>query len=169
MSSLDSSCLRTQEMVQSVRHLLHECEDLSSNPGTYIKNYTWWLVSSILVLGGREGRTPVAPWQASLGGQACCRPASTSTHSCTHLDNVHNKHTKARLMVGENGHLSKTLRVQLICFIFFKIYLFIICKYPVAVFRHSRRGCQISLRMVVSHHVVAGNWTRDLQKSSQCS
>jgi hypothetical protein len=39
---------------------------------------------------------------------------------------------------------------------FLKIYLFIICKYTVAVFRHSRRGHQISLRMVVSHHVVAG-------------
>jgi hypothetical protein len=34
--------------------------------------------------------------------------------------------------------------------------LFVICKYTVAVFRHSRRGHQISLRMVVSHHVVAG-------------
>jgi hypothetical protein len=33
---------------------------------------------------------------------------------------------------------------------------FIICKYTVAVFRHSRRGSQISLWMVVSHHVVAG-------------
>jgi hypothetical protein len=44
-------------------------------------------------------------------------------------------------------------------FFFFKdlfIYLFIICKYIVAVFRHSRRGGQILLRMVVSHHVVAG-------------
>ena len=41
-------------------------------------------------------------------------------------------------------------------FFFFKIYLFIICKYTVAAFRHSRRGRQISLRMVVSHHVVAG-------------
>jgi hypothetical protein len=36
------------------------------------------------------------------------------------------------------------------------IYLFIICKYTVAVFRHSRRGSQILLWMVVSHHVVAG-------------
>ena len=35
---------------------------------------------------------------------------------------------------------------------FFKIfYLFIICKYTVVVFRHSRRGHQILLRMVVSH------------------
>ena len=40
--------------------------------------------------------------------------------------------------------------------IFFKIYLFFICKYTVAVFRHSRRGRQILLQMVVSHHVVAG-------------
>jgi hypothetical protein len=42
-------------------------------------------------------------------------------------------------------------------FLFFlKIYLFIICKYTVAVFRHTRRGRQILLLMVVSHHVVAG-------------
>jgi hypothetical protein len=34
--------------------------------------------------------------------------------------------------------------------------IIIICKYTVAVFRHSRRGSQISLGMVVSHHVVAG-------------
>jgi hypothetical protein len=32
----------------------------------------------------------------------------------------------------------------------------IINKYTVAVFRHTRRGRQVSLRMVVSHHVVAG-------------
>jgi hypothetical protein len=41
-------------------------------------------------------------------------------------------------------------------FFFLKIYLFITCKYTVAVFRHTRRGRQISLQMVVSHHVVAG-------------
>jgi hypothetical protein len=46
------------------------------------------------------------------------------------------------------------------------IYLFI-CKYTVAVFRHSRRGSQISLQMVVSHHVVTGIWTQDLWKSSR--
>jgi hypothetical protein len=41
---------------------------------------------------------------------------------------------------------------------FFKIYFINICKYTVAVFRHSRRGSQILLLswMVVSHHVVAG-------------
>jgi hypothetical protein len=41
-------------------------------------------------------------------------------------------------------------------FFFFKDLFIIICKYTVAVLRHSRRGSQISLRMVVSHHVVAG-------------
>jgi hypothetical protein len=51
--------------------------------------------------------------------------------------------------------------VVLFCFgvlllLFLKIYLFIICKYTVAVFRHTRRGHPISLQMVVSHHVVAG-------------
>jgi hypothetical protein len=50
---------------------------------------------------------------------------------------------------------------------FLNYYLFIICKYTVAVFRHSRRGRQISLQMVVSHHVVAGIWTPDLWKSSR--
>jgi hypothetical protein len=45
--------------------------------------------------------------------------------------------------------------------------LFIICKYTVAVFRHSRRGSQILLEMVVSHYVVAGIWTSDLRKSSR--
>jgi hypothetical protein len=33
--------------------------------------------------------------------------------------------------------------------------LFIICKYTVAAFRHSRRGHQIPLQMVVRHHVDA--------------
>jgi hypothetical protein len=41
-------------------------------------------------------------------------------------------------------------------FFFFKIHLFIICKYSVVVFRRTRRGRQVSLWMVVSHHV--GCW-----------
>ena len=45
--------------------------------------------------------------------------------------------------------------------------LIIINKYTVAVFRCTRRGHQISLWVVVSHHVVAGIWTQDLWKSSQ--
>jgi hypothetical protein len=46
--------------------------------------------------------------------------------------------------------------LRLSLFIFFKDLFIIICKYTVAVFRHTRRGSQILLRMVVSHHVVAG-------------
>jgi hypothetical protein len=46
--------------------------------------------------------------------------------------------------------------IPILFFFFLKIYLFIICKYTIAVFRHTRRGHQISLRVVVSHHVVAG-------------
>ena len=49
------------------------------------------------------------------------------------------------------GHAHEGLSL----FFVLKIYFFIICKYTVAVFRRSRRGRQISLRMVVSHHVVA--------------
>jgi hypothetical protein len=46
----------------------------------------------------------------------------------------------------------------LICLHFLKdyIYLFYVYEYTVAVFRHTRRGHQIPLQMVVSHHVVAG-------------
>jgi len=40
--------------------------------------------------------------------------------------------------------------------VFLKSYLFIIYKYTVAVFRHTRRGHQISLQIVVGPHVVAG-------------
>jgi hypothetical protein len=47
------------------------------------------------------------------------------------------------------------------------MYLFNVYEYTVAVFRHTRRGRQISLQMVVSHHVVTGNWTQDLWKSTQ--
>jgi hypothetical protein len=37
------------------------------------------------------------------------------------------------------------------------MYLFYVCEYTVAVFRQTRRGHQIPLQMVVSHHVVGGN------------
>ena len=45
-------------------------------------------------------------------------------------------------------------------------YLFYVCGYTVTVFRHTRGGHRIPLQMVVSHHVVTGNWTWDLWKSS---
>jgi hypothetical protein len=39
---------------------------------------------------------------------------------------------------------------------FFKDLCIIMSKYTVSIFRHTRRGCQILLRMVVNHHMVAG-------------
>jgi hypothetical protein len=58
------------------------------------------------------------------------------------------------------GDLSVSLSFFFLRFIYFFIY-------TVAVLRHTRRGCQISLRMVVSYHVVAGIWTLGLRKSSR--
>jgi hypothetical protein len=53
--------------------------------------------------------------------------------------------------------LEKTTTTKNFSFFFFlNKDLFIICKYTVAVFGHTRIRRQISLRMVVSHHVVAG-------------
>ena len=42
-------------------------------------------------------------------------------------------------------------------FLFFKDLFIVICKYIVAIFRHTRRGHQVPLLVVVSHHVVFGN------------
>jgi hypothetical protein len=42
------------------------------------------------------------------------------------------------------------------CSLWPKDLFIIINKYTIAVFRRTRRGHQISLRVVVSHHVVAG-------------
>jgi hypothetical protein len=53
--------------------------------------------------------------------------------------------------------------------VFFLRCIYLLYVSTLVVFRHSSRGHQISLRMVMSHHVVAGNWTQDLWKSSQCS
>ena len=63
---------------------------------------------------------------------------------------------------GPHAHLETILVLLLL----FKTYLFYVYEYTVAVFRHSRRGRQIPSQMVVSLHVVAGNWTQDLWKSS---
>jgi hypothetical protein len=42
-------------------------------------------------------------------------------------------------------------------FIYLIIYFMYINEYTIAHFRHTRRGHWISLQVVVSHHVVAGN------------
>jgi hypothetical protein len=38
-----------------------------------------------------------------------------------------------------------------------KKHIYFMYEYTVAVFTHTRRGHQIPLQMLVSHHVVAGN------------
>jgi hypothetical protein len=45
----------------------------------------------------------------------------------------------------------------------------ILCEYTVGCLQTYQITHMISLQMAVSHHVVAGNWTQDLWKSSQCS
>jgi hypothetical protein len=68
------------------------------------------------------------------------------------------------------ANTSSCLACSLSSFFFFLSFRFTYYyKYTVAVFRHTRRGRQISLWVVVSHHVIAGIWTQDLRKSSQCS
>jgi hypothetical protein len=69
---------------------------------------------------------------------------------------------QAHLLEANLGYIARSCWVFVLVgvsfsfFFFFLDLLFIMCKYTVAVFRHSRRGRQISLPVVVSHHVVAG-------------
>jgi len=69
------------------------------------------------------------------------------------------------------GQYSCSIKWLLLCSFFFLtfIYIFYTCEYTVAVFRHTRKRHQIPLQIVVSHHVVAGNWTQDLLKNGQYS
>jgi hypothetical protein len=63
-----------------------------------------------------------------------------------------------RKFLGTNVHVHCLLTIALNPIskhVFFNLFI-IICKYTAAVFRHTKRGCQISLWMVMSHHVVAG-------------
>jgi hypothetical protein len=85
------------------------------------------------------------------------------------LDNVH----IAKQLI-RNKNINMHLIRHWFFFFFFqkqfflnKIYVFYLEEYAVAVFRHTRRVHQIPLQMVVSHHVVAGNWIQDLWKSKQ--
>ena len=55
--------------------------------------------------------------------------------------------------------------ISFVLFCFFKD----LYQYTVAVFRHTKRGHQIPLEVVVSHYVAAGGWARDLWRNSRCS
>jgi hypothetical protein len=52
-----------------------------------------------------------------------------------------------------------------LCFCFCYKDLFIVISKYCSCLRHTRRGHQISLQMVVRHHVVAGIWTQDLRRA----
>ena len=66
------------------------------------------------------------------------------------------------------GQLTSCTHLHIWLFFFLR-FTYFLYKYTVADFRCTRRGRQIPLRVVVSHHVVAGIWTQDLRKSSRCS
>jgi hypothetical protein len=95
-----------------------------------------------------------------------CSPGCPGTHSVDQAGlELRNSPASASQVLGLKvcatipGPTSQLLNIYLF------IYLFIY--YTVAVLRHSRRGSQILLWVVVSHHVVAGIWTPDLRKSSR--
>jgi hypothetical protein len=54
-----------------------------------------------------------------------------------------------------SAHSGQPCLVWLACSLWPKDLFIIINRYTVAVFKHTRRGHQISLQMVVSHHVIA--------------
>ena len=87
--------------------------------------------------------------------------ASLGRGSSKGKDSVVTNGNKHRDGLNLSVFCSYQARVVVVGFLFFLFFffkdLFIICKYTAAVFRHTRRGRQFSLQMVVSHHVVAGN------------
>jgi hypothetical protein len=92
-----------------------------------------------------------------------CSPSCPGTHSVDQAGlELRNPPASASWVLG-----LKACATMPSLFFFLKIYL--IYEYTVAVFGHTRRGHQIPLQIVVSHHVIAGIWTQDLGKSSQCS
>jgi hypothetical protein len=96
-----------------------------------------------------EGRgRQISDFEANLVYRVSGQP---ELHRITLSQKQTNKQTK----LSSRCFYSNILK-DLISFLIF-IYLFYVCEYTVAVFRHTRRGHQIPLQMVVSHHVVAGN------------
>jgi hypothetical protein len=54
-------------------------------------------------------------------------------------------------------HNEPSCQCMCVCLLFKNINLFYVYEFTIVFFRHTRRGHQILLYMVVSHHVVAGN------------
>jgi hypothetical protein len=86
-----------------------------------------------------------------------CSPGCPGTHSVVWaVLELRNLPASASQVLGLKAC---TTSAWLFFFFSFKkiIYKFYADEYTVAIFRHIRRGQQIPLQMVVSHHVVAGN------------
>jgi hypothetical protein len=89
-----------------------------------------WESTHLIPEFGRQRQVDLYEFEASLVYRVSSRTARTAQ----------------RIPVSFSFFLFKDLFIDLL----------IICKYTVAVLRHSRRENQILLQMVVSHHVVAG-------------
>jgi hypothetical protein len=83
-------------------------------------------------------------------------PGYPGTHSVDQAGlELRNPPASASQVLGLKA-CATTTRLIVFCFLVFFKGLFIIYEYTLAVFRHTRRGHQIPLQMVVNHHVVAG-------------
>jgi hypothetical protein len=91
-----------------------------------------------------ESQAPSVTGTVSVGYKTKQKPLVNMLMLITNI-NLHN-----------NFKLIHRIYILGVCQNFFKDLFIIISKYTVAVFRCTRRGRQISLQMVVSHHVVAG-------------
>jgi hypothetical protein len=103
-------------------------------------------------LGGR-GRK-ISEFEASLVYRVSSRTAKATQR------NPVSKNKKQKQNKQTNKQTKKPKKFICLFLIFKEIYFMYVSiydEYTVAVFRHTRRGLQIPLQMVVSHHVVAGN------------
>ena len=116
---------------------------------------------------GKRTVSGIVPLTSDLESICVC-PCRLELQMCTTVDNffffknmgskdqttVQAKHFSNEVNCSNCFMLVLELLPQAIFFLFFflKIYLFIICKYIVAVFK----GIRSLLQVVVSHHVVAG-------------
>lgn len=53
-------------MAQSIKPLVHKCEDPSSNPQHPRQNYVQQSAPAVAVLGGEDRRIPEVHWSAGL-------------------------------------------------------------------------------------------------------
>jgi hypothetical protein len=130
------------------------------------KQYHLWMFNFARIeLGSASWCLPSCWIFYFVGGRMSVILAFFRTGFLCCVISVSGTHTHYNLPRPKNLHLPQVR-------FFFKIYfftLFYLYKYTVAVFRQTRRGHGIPLQMVVSHHMVAGNWTQDLWKSNHYS